>query len=141
MNSSDHGTFHISGRSIPYRLLEPNLIEIDGKRYRFYVLRNRNEHTVWLNGRTYHLPRADKGSLAHAATIPATGEIIALMPGKVLRIEVKVGDTVAEKQTVAIMESMKMESALRAPKAGRVAAIHCQTGQVVEMSELLMEID
>ena len=141
MTSRSHGTFHASGRSIPFRLLEPNLIEIDGKRYRFYVLHNRNEHIVWLNGHTYHLPRAEKGALSHAAAAPVSGEITALMPGKILRIEVNVGDAVAEKQTVAIMESMKMESALHAPRAGRVAAIHCQPGQVVEMGELLIVID
>ena len=54
---------------------------------------------------------------------------------------VKVGDTVEEKQTVAIMESMKMESALLAPKAGRVAKIGCQAGQVVDMGEILMVIE
>jgi biotin carboxyl carrier protein len=134
-------TFHISGRSIPYRLLEPNLIEIDGRRYRFYVIRNRHENIVWLNGHTYHIPRAEKDALAHASTVSGSGEITAMMPGKVLRIEVQVGETVTEKQTVATMESMKMESALHATKAGRVAAIHCKPGQVVEMGELLMEIE
>ena len=79
-------------------------------------------------------------SLGVESRYTGRGEITALMPGKILRIEVKVGDTVAEKQTVAIMESMKMESALHAPKAGRVAAIHCQPGQVVEMGELLIVI-
>ncbi|HYR86680.1 MAG TPA: biotin/lipoyl-containing protein [Terriglobia bacterium] len=141
MTSRTHSTFQISGRSISFRLLEPNLIEIDGKRHRFYVLHRRHEHIVWLDGHTYHLQRADRGGLSPAAAVPASGEITALMPGKVLRIEVKVGDAVAEKQTVAMMESMKMESALHAPKAGRVAAIHCRPGQVVEMGELLIVIE
>ena len=63
------------------------------------------------------------------------------MPGKVLRIDVRAGDTVEEKQALVIMESMKMESALRAPKAGRVTAIRCEPGQIVEMGELLMLIE
>jgi len=63
------------------------------------------------------------------------------MPGKLLRIEVSVGDTVAEKQTVAIMESMKMETALVAPAAGRVAEIRCQAGQVVDIGEVVMVIE
>ena len=63
------------------------------------------------------------------------------MPGKLLRLEVAVGDMVSEKQIVALMESMKMETALYAPQAGRVAEIRCQPGQVVEMGEVIMVID
>jgi urea carboxylase len=62
------------------------------------------------------------------------------MPGKILRIEVAVGETVAEKQTVATMESMKMESALHAPMSGRVAEIRSKPGQVVDMGEIIMVI-
>ena len=69
------------------------------------------------------------------------GDITALMPGKILRIDVAVGDTVTEKQTLAVMESMKMETSLLAPKSGRVAAIHCRAGQVVEMGESLIVIE
>jgi len=39
------------------------------------------------------------------------------------------------------MESMKMETPLQAPKAGRVVEVRCQPGQVVEMGELLMAIE
>ena len=139
--SKGHGIFHISGRSLPFRIIAPNWLEIGGKRRRFYVLRNRNEYTVWLNGHTYHLERIEKGGLASGATAATTGEITALMPGKILRIEVREGDSVTNKQTVIIMESMKMESALHAPKAGRVADIRCHPGQVVEMGEVLLVIE
>ena len=139
--SGDEGTFYIEERSIPFRVLDHNTMEVAGQHIRFHVVRDGNSYTVWINGRTYHLQRAGRSSLAEPAAAPATGEVTALMPGKVLRLEVAVGDTVAEKQTVAIMESMKMESALQAPRAGRVAEIRCQPGQVVEMGELLMVID
>jgi acetyl-CoA/propionyl-CoA carboxylase biotin carboxyl carrier protein len=139
--SKGSGVFHIGERALSFRLLEPNLIEIDGKRHRFHVLNNGNEYTVWLNGHTYLLERADKGRLTHATAAAASGEIITLMPGKILRIDVKVGDAVEEKQTVAIMESMKMESVLHSPKAGRVVKIGCQAGQVVDMGEVLMVIE
>ena len=139
--SKGRGVFHMAGRALPFRLLEPNLIEIDGKCHRFYVLNKGNEYTVWFNGHTHRLERADKGRLPNATAPAASGEIIALMPGKILRIDVKVGDAVEEKQTVAIMESMKMESSLHAPKAGRVVKIACQAGQVVDMGEVLMVIE
>jgi 3-methylcrotonyl-CoA carboxylase alpha subunit len=139
--SKDHGILHISGRSIPFRTLGPNWIEIDGGRRRFYVLRDRNKVTVWFNGHTYELEKIEKGLQAVAAVAGASGEVVALMPGKILRVEVKSGDVVVEKQTVILMESMKMETALRAPKAGRVAEVRCEAGQVVDMGERLVVIE
>jgi acetyl-CoA carboxylase biotin carboxyl carrier protein len=52
--------------------------------------------------------------------------------GTVWKIEVKVGDTVAEGQTVVILESMKMEMPVEAPAAGTVTAILVKEGQAVE---------
>jgi len=63
------------------------------------------------------------------------------MPGKLLRLTVKVGDVVQEKQPVGVMESMKMESPLLAPKSGRVAEIRFKPGEAIDMSEVLMRID
>ena len=136
-----HGTFHIADRSISFQIVDQNTLEIGGRHMRFYVVRDVDSYTVWINGRTYRLQRISKSPLAESAPALPNGEIRALMPGKVLRLEVAVGDTVSEKQTVAIMESMKMESALQAPKAGRIVEIRCQPGQVVEMGEVLMVID
>jgi 3-methylcrotonyl-CoA carboxylase alpha subunit len=135
------GTFHIADKSIPFQRIDANTIDVNGRRVRFHVVRDGNSYTVWLRGRTYRLQRETASRNANASSIPATGEITALMPGKLLRLEVAVGDTVSEKQTVGIMESMKMESALKAPKAGRIAEIRCRPGQVIDMGEVIMVID
>ncbi len=141
-HSKGTGTFHIAGQAIPFRLLDRNTIEILGRRVRFYAIRDGNSYTVWLDGHTYHLKRAGKSRLSGTTSLTsAANEIKALMPGKLLRLEVAVGDVVSEKQIVALMESMKMETALYAPQAGRVAEIRCQPGEVVEMGEVIMVID
>jgi biotin carboxyl carrier protein len=124
---------------LTYKLLGPNEIEIAGKKHRFYVLHHRDSSTVWLDGRTYYLPKTRNSASGHASS-SGSGEVTALMPGKLLRIEVAVGDTVSEKQPVAIMESMKMESTLYAPKAGRVAEIRCEPGQVLDMGQVVLVI-
>jgi biotin carboxyl carrier protein len=123
-----------------YRLLDSSHIEINGKRHRFYVIHRRDFSIVWLDGRTYHVPRARKTSAATATTGASTGEVRALMPGKLLRLDVALGDTVAEKQTLAIMESMKMETALVAPKGGRVSEVRFKSGDVLEMGEVVVVI-
>ena len=111
-------------------------IEIDGKTQRFYVYRKHDEVEVWIGGRTYRLSRMQKGQESDGS-----GEIRALMPGKISRIDVSAGERVAEKQPLVIMESMKMETTLTAPRAGTVSAVKCQVGQVVEMGDLLVVVD
>ncbi len=144
--STAGGIFRFGEQNIPFTYISRHRhggwVSVDGKPHEFYVLQDRGSHTVWLDGRTYRLERANKGRPSEAAEL-ARGDcrITALMPGRILRIEVAVGDTVAEKQILATMESMKMETSLLAPMAGRVAAIHCRPGQIVEMGELLIVIE
>ena len=124
---------------LPFKLVGAHEIEIAGRRHRFYVLHHRDSTTVWLDGRTYYLPRTRNSASGHASS-SGSGEVTALMPGKLLRIEVALGDTVSEKQPVATMESMKMESTLYASKAGRVSEIRCEPGQVLDMGQVVMVI-
>ena len=60
--------------------------------------------------------------------------------GTVWKIEVKVGDTVAEGQTVVILESMKMEMPVESTAAGNVTAILVKEGQSVEEGAPLVEL-
>ena len=60
--------------------------------------------------------------------------------GTVWKIEVKVGDTVTEGQTVVILESMKMEMPVESPAAGKVTAILIKEGQSVEEGAPLVEL-
>jgi 3-methylcrotonyl-CoA carboxylase alpha subunit len=138
------GSLHIADKSYDFvvhdRQPDGGWLEIQGKNHRFYLHRNREEITVWIDGRTYRLTRLQKGQVADHAAV-AGGEVRALMPGKVLRVEVAVGDAVTERQPVVTMESMKMESALAAPRAGTVVAVQCQVGQIVDMGEVLVIIE
>ena len=137
--SKGTGIFHFSGTAIPFRLIDREHIEIDGRRHRFHVLRSGGACTVWLDGQTYHLKRAGK-TVEQQTSHDTTSEIRALMPGKLIRFTVDVGDSVTEKQTVAVMESMKMESPLTSPKAGRVSEIRFKAGDVLDMGETVMVI-
>ncbi|MEO8211778.1 MAG: acetyl-CoA carboxylase biotin carboxyl carrier protein subunit [Myxococcales bacterium] len=61
--------------------------------------------------------------------------------GTVWKIEVAVGDTVAEGQTLVILESMKMEMPVEAPAAGQVTAILTKEGASVEEGAVLVELE
>ncbi len=81
------------------------------------------------------------GPKAARAATAGEGAVTAIMPGKIIRVPVNVGDQVTEGTVVCILEAMKMENELKAPKAGQVRAIHIQPGQDVEMGAVLIEIE
>jgi biotin carboxyl carrier protein len=73
---------------------------------------------------------------------PAGPEILRTpMPGKVVKVLVKVGDEVAAGQGVAVIEAMKMENEMRAGRAGKVAAIHVAEGQTLEAQAQVLTIE
>lgn len=60
------------------------------------------------------------------------GRLTAPMPGKIIAIAVTVGDTVAAGDVLMVVEAMKMEHSIRAPKAGTVGAIKFSVGDLVD---------
>jgi biotin carboxyl carrier protein len=139
------GVLHVGETAVPFQVHERHenggIFEVNGANARVFVLRERNEYTVWYRGRIYRLHKRNKDRLEDAVAVSDSGEVKALMPGKVLRVEVNVGDSVEEKQALLIMESMKMESTLQAPKAGRVSDVRVAAGAVVDMGQLLIVIE
>jgi biotin carboxyl carrier protein len=81
------------------------------------------------------------GPKAAARAVAGAGAVTAIMPGKIIRVLVAEEDQVAEGDVICILEAMKMENELKAPKDGTVKALHIQTGQDVEMGAVLAEID
>jgi biotin carboxyl carrier protein len=63
--------------------------------------------------------------------------VTAPMPGKVLELKVKVGDTVQEDDTILTIEAMKMEIPIVAPASGTVTEIKVAPGQAVDSEEIL----
>jgi acetyl-CoA/propionyl-CoA carboxylase biotin carboxyl carrier protein len=78
---------------------------------------------------------------AAAAVVSNEGAVTAIMPGKIIRLLIAKGDQVAEGDVVCILEAMKMENELKAPKAGTVKTLYVQPGQDVEMGAVLAEIE
>jgi acetyl-CoA carboxylase biotin carboxyl carrier protein len=68
-------------------------------------------------------------------------QVEAHITGTVWKIEVKVGDNVDEGDTVAILESMKMEMPVEAEDAGKVSEILCEEGQAVNEGDPLLMLE
>lgn len=69
------------------------------------------------------------------------GVIKASMPGRVVRIPVKVGDIVEPHGVVAVLEAMKMENDVRSLSGGVVKTVAVQEGQAVEAGQLLVSLE
>ena len=68
-------------------------------------------------------------------------EIEAHITGTVWKVEVSIGDTIEEGDTVVILESMKMEMPVEAEDAGTVREVLCEEGQAVNEGDPLVRLD
>jgi acetyl/propionyl-CoA carboxylase alpha subunit len=91
---------------------------------------------VIVNGRRARRAGSDAAAHAHGAQ-----SVVAPMPGRVVRVLVGAGDEVAARQGVVVVEAMKMENELRAPKAGKVRDVAVTPGMSVEAGRVLMVIE
>jgi biotin carboxyl carrier protein len=81
---------------------------------------------------------------AKGATLGSAGgpqRVIAPMPGKIVKVLVKPGETVVARQGLVVIEAMKMENELRASREGQVKDVHVVEGDLVEAGRLLTVIE
>lgn len=111
-----------------------------GRPYEFDVENKETTYNILHRGKLYSLELVHQKSLTKAKE---TGEkkLISQMPGKIIQMMVKPGDTVSKGQGLLIMEAMKMENELKAPTAGIVKSIHVKIGQTVDTGANLIVIE
>jgi biotin carboxyl carrier protein len=76
-----------------------------------------------------------------AVAVEGEHRALAPMPGRVLRVLVKTGETVSARQGLVVVEAMKMENEISTPKDGRVREIAVTEGQSVEAGRLLVVVE
>jgi len=88
-------------------------------------------------GQRYSFSRA--AAFAWESTDAAGGnQVIAPMPGRIVLVKAKTGDAVEQGQELLVMEAMKMELALKAPRAGTIESVNATTGEFVEADAVLV---
>jgi 3-methylcrotonyl-CoA carboxylase alpha subunit len=97
-------------------------------------------YEVWLEGER-HVIEAERRRGA-SGNNESEDALVAPMPAKVVRIAVKAGDEVTDGQTLVVLESMKMELGVTAPRAGRVQKIGAiEVGAIVPAGTVLVELE
>ena len=125
-------------------------LKINGNEYEVKV-ENVNEAStearVVVNGVKYNVEiegataRQTSKPAAPAATGGAGTKVTCPLPGTVIAINVKEGDTVAAGQTLVVLEAMKMENNIDAERGGVVKSINVQAGATVMEGEVLLVIE
>ena len=108
-------------------------------------------HNSWsYKTRPDHVSIYNRGRIAEisfydpAEAMDAIGSgnaIISPMPGKILEVRVKVGDTVTKGDKLIVMEAMKMEMSLEAPRDGVIEAIDCAVDDLVDDGAVLLSLE
>ncbi|MFL5466154.1 MAG: biotin/lipoyl-containing protein [Gemmatimonadaceae bacterium] len=107
----------------------------------------RGRYTLWVDGYRFDVEALDERTRAirdqSAATAAPAGPtpVRAPMPGLIVRVNVKPGDTVQAGQGVVVMEAMKMENELRSTSAGVVRSVEVAPGAAVEKGAILVSLD
>jgi acetyl-CoA/propionyl-CoA carboxylase biotin carboxyl carrier protein len=147
------------------------LVTRDGVTHRATVEQSGNTYRVAIDGKTYEFeregdePRGRGGDAlvlqrGGAATrivyagrkgggrassagdvVAADGAVYPLMPGTIMEVQCKVGDTVAEGEVLLILEAMKMQNEITAPVSGTIAEVNVRAGLNVDRRTMMVRID
>lgn len=104
----------------------------------------RDGYMVSIGGREVHIevvdPRARR-SAAAGAVHNGPVEIVAPMPGRIAKLLAPVGSAVEKGAGLIVIEAMKMQNEIRAPRSGNVAEVYVKEGVGVELSARLIRLD
>jgi biotin carboxyl carrier protein len=119
---------------------------VDGTSYGVEFDEQGDEVQVLVRGQVTRIDVADERRLrlrAGTTAFSAQGKqiIAAPMPGKVVKVLVKLGDEVKEGQGLVVVEAMKMENELKSPKAGKVVELPAKEGTAVEINARLVVVE
>lgn len=117
-----------------------NWITLDcgGRRVRLAVARSGPGVWVgWPGGSRYFGPEGREGTGCAAGR---ADEVRAPMTGKVVRLAAAPGRKVAAGEVLVVLEAMKMEYRLAAPRDGTVESVHCREGDLVDLGAVLVTL-
>ena len=119
----------------PFAVQLPDPMPEDGA---IELLVDAKTYAVEASGATAASPRPKAARKASAAT---TGAVVSQMTGRIVRIDVKTGDTVNEGDVLLVIEAMKMENEITAPVSGTVKEIDVSAGARVSEGDTLLVIE
>jgi len=112
------------------------VVEVDGKRLAVSV-----PDSLLPTSARIHKPLAPVRSKTSHASAGSGNDVASPMQATVIKVEVAAGDSVVKGQTVVVLEAMKMEQAITAPRDGVVAKVSAEVGTTVKAGFVLLSLD
>ena len=106
--------------------------------YRAWAFKRLDDHiSVMRNSKFYQVPLPSHD----VALSVSSNTLTAPMPGKIIAVNAKAGDSVKAGEPLIVMEAMKMEMSLEAPRDGVVAQVSAEVGALVSDGDVLLSLD
>ena len=114
---------------------------LDGEAFEVRIDKVGAELRATVSGREHKIairdPREWKKNRGGAAEAEGRQQVVAPMPGKVVRVLVTIGDQVQAGQGLMVVEAMKMQNEIRTPKSGKIERLSVREGQTVNAGEVV----
>ena len=143
--SADGYRLHLADRVIAFDLKTGAdgraWLTVDGVSHEVVIATRGDDVFVHFDGEAYQLRYEHPlKRLAAAGQGSAEDKVLAPMPGSIVSVQIKVGDAVTKGQTLLVMESMKMETTVTAPRDGVIEAVTYDKGQTFDRDALLLSL-
>lgn len=120
--------------------MRPVTFNINGTDVTGYVLKQGSVMWAHINGRTILYETENAKAQKKKQLVEDPGKIFAPMPGKVIKVLCKEGDSVKKDQTLVVMEAMKMEYSLKVHTNGTIKKLNTKQGAQVSLGDLLVDV-
>ena len=145
------------------------LFEIDGKKYNLKILKSKSDEFEFILENTFHyvkilsstetkykllidgviieikkqskITEIIEKSLKAKGTVSRANNVTSQIPGRVVKVSVSTGDTIKEGDPIVVLESMKMQVAIKSNKDGIVKEIKVKEGSTVSRNQVVAIID
>jgi 3-methylcrotonyl-CoA carboxylase alpha subunit len=143
--AGDNGAYgmQIGGTSLDLRIshvAEAYLVEVGGRKRRFQTVRGERDLTIFGEGESWRFSVVDP-LIGDDEAAGGGDHILAPMPGLVKLLRASPGTSVSRGETLAVMEAMKMELSLAAPRDGKIAEILVGEGEQVLEGAVLLTLE
>jgi len=141
-------TLSIEGSSV-HAVLSPTpapgeyLLEIEGRSERIFLASRGDTHFIHWRGRAHRVEAINALDRARRAAEPSGGADLlrAPMPGTVVQVAVVVGQEVEAGTLLLTIESMKLQTAITAPRVARIAEVHVSAGATFDQGAALIRLE
>ncbi|MGH8460756.1 MAG: acetyl-CoA carboxylase biotin carboxyl carrier protein subunit [Stenotrophobium sp.] len=143
---ADGYRLHLADQVIPFDLKAGAdgraWLTVDGVHHEVVIATRGDNVFVHFDGEAYQLRYEHPlKRLAASGLGSAEDKVLAPMPGSIVSVQVKAGDAVTKGQALLVMESMKMETTITAPRDGVIEAVTYDKGQTFDRDALLLTLE